>query len=102
MRRPLRRVGGDVGEAVVERDRAIGLVEPRDEVHEAGERRQAAEPALAAPGDAEVEPGAEEVETVPVALEERDRRLREHERDVALERVTEPLALVPDRIGTAG
>ena len=33
-----------------------------------------------------------------VCLEQRERRLRQHERDVALERVTEPLALVPDRI----
>ena len=48
--------------------------------------------------DAEVEPGPEDVDAARVGLEERDRRLREHERDVALEPVPQPLALVRDRI----
>ena len=90
--------GGDVGEAVVQRRRPIGGVEPRGEVHEAGQRRQAAEPAAAAARDAEVEPGAEDVDAARIGFEQRDRRLRQHERDVALEPVAQPLALVRDRV----
>ena len=42
------RVGGDVGESVVERGGPRRRVEPRHEVHQARQRRQAAEPAAAA------------------------------------------------------
>ena len=83
---------------MVERGGLLGLVEPGDEIHHAGEGRQAAEPALAAAHHAEVDPGAEEVEAARVCLEQREGGLRQDERDVPLERVTEALALVADRI----
>ena len=55
-------------------------------------------PAAAAAGDAEVEPGTEDVDRARIGLQQCDRRLREHEWDVALEPVPEPLALMGDRI----
>jgi hypothetical protein len=84
---------------VVERGRAVGPVEVRYEVREARERRQATEPATAPAGDAEVEPRAKEVDPGRVGFEQRDRRLCHDERDVALEPVPQPLALVRGRIG---
>ncbi len=98
-RRLRRRVGGDVGDAVVEGSSAVAWIEPRREVHEAGERGQAAEPAAAAAGDAEVEAGAKDLDPARVGLQEGDRRLRKHERNVPLEPVAQPLALVRDRAG---
>jgi hypothetical protein len=63
-----------------------------------GERRQPPEPAAAAAGDAEVKPGAKGVYPGRIGLQKRDRRLRQHERNVALEPVVQPLALVRDRV----
>src|SRR6266511_2334470 len=61
------------GLADVERGRAVARVEPRCKVHEADQRCQAAEPAAAAPGDAEVEARAKDVNAARVRVEERDR-----------------------------
>ena len=91
-------VGGHVGKAVVERGRPLVGLEPGHEVHQARQRRQAAEPAAAAPRDAEVEPGPERVDPARVGLLEHDRRLRDHQRDVALEADLQPRALVLDRV----
>ncbi len=54
-----RRVGGDVGDPVMEGGGAIGRLQPRHEVHEAGKGRQPSEPTAPAPCDAEIESGAE-------------------------------------------
>jgi hypothetical protein len=98
VRRPHRRVAGDVREAVVQSRRAVDRIEVRNEIHEAGERRQAPEPALAAARDSEVEAGAKDFASARVALQQRNRRLRDDERDVALEPVVQPLALMCDGV----
>ena len=98
VRRLHRRVGSDVREPVIESCRAIDRVEPRHEIHEARQRGQAAEPAAAAAQNPEVEARAKDIDARRVGVEELDRRFRQHERDVALEPVLQPLALVCNRI----
>jgi hypothetical protein len=98
VRRVTGRVRRDIGHAVVEGGRTIIGVDRRDEVHEARERRQPAEPAGASPLDPEVERRAEDVDARRVGLDERDRRLRGDEREITLEAVTQPLPLVRDWI----
>ena len=83
---------------MVEGRGALGLVEAWNEVHQAGDRGQPAEPPLAAAKDAEVDPRPEQIEAARIGFEQGDRRLRQHERDVALQPVFQPLALVTDRI----
>jgi hypothetical protein len=95
-RRLPRRVLRDVGGAVVERHRHVFGIEPRRELHEARQRRQSAEPAAAPALDAELQSCAENLHPTLISVDERDRRLREHERDVPLETVVQPLALVRD------
>src|SRR5204863_7586368 len=55
-------------------------------------------PAAASPRDAEVEAGAKDVAPAHVRLDECDRRLRDHKRDVALEPVVQALALMRHRV----
>ena len=98
-RRLTGRVLCDVREPVVERCRPVVAVEPRREVHEAGERGQAAEPAAATAPHAVVEPGAEGLHARRVGVRQGDRRLGQHERDIPLERIVQALALVCDRVG---
>ena len=98
MRRPHDRVGRDVGEPVVERESSVLRVEPRCEVHEAGQRREAAEPPSASTAHSEGEPSTERVRTARVGLEEDQHRLREDERNVTFEPVLEPNALAGDRV----
>ena len=78
---------------------AIDRVEPRQEIHEARQRGQATEPAAAAAQNPEVKARAKDIDARRVGVEELDRRLRQHERDVALEPVAQPPALVGARIG---
>src|ERR687888_55052 len=63
VRRLSGRVGRNVGKPLIERGGTLRMLKPREEVHQAGERRQPSEPASAAPRDAEVEPFAERAET---------------------------------------
>ena len=92
-------VGGHVGEPMVERRRPLRRIQPGQQVHQTGERGQPAEPAAAATGDTEVEPGPEHLDAARVGLQERDRRLRQDERDVPLQTVAKTLALVGGGIG---
>ena len=95
------RVGGDVGKAVVEGGRPLAGLEPGHEVHQARQRRQTRNqppPRLATPKSS---PARKHVDPARVGLIERDRRLRDHQRDVALEAVLQPLALVRDRVARA-
>jgi hypothetical protein len=85
--------GGSVAESG-----AVRRIERGNEVHEARERRQAAEPAATAALDAEVERRTENVDARRICLEERDRRFGDDERNVALEPVAQALSLVRDRI----
>ena len=92
------RVGSDVGEPVVEGRGPLFTLETGHEVHQAGERRQPARPAAPAPLHAELEPGPERIGPGRVGLDEHDRRLRDHERDVALEPDLQPRSLVGDAV----
>ena len=78
-------------------DRSL-WVEQRDEVHEARERRQPAEPAAPTSRDAEVEADAEGVGAGGVFVPERDRRLGDDEREIALQAVEQSLSLVAERV----
>ena len=97
-RRPHHRVGRDIGEAVIEGRLSVFALEPRRQVHETDERRQASKPAAAATGYTEIQASAEGVHPARIGVDECDRRLREDERDVALESVPQPHALVLDCI----
>ncbi len=79
---------------MVEGNRHVGSVEPRNEVHEARERREAATPAAAPALYAERQAGGKRVHSGRVGSGECDRRLREHERDVPLQAVAKSLATV--------
>src|SRR5438034_9608069 len=78
----------------MERGGTVRLLEPGQKVHQAGERRESSKPAPSAPCDAEVEPVAERLDARRICLQERKRRFREHERDVPLEPVVQPLSLM--------
>src|SRR5206468_245971 len=82
-------VGCDIRDPVVERGGTIGRLEPARQVHQAAEGRKAAEPAAAAALDAKGESVAEDLDATRIGLEERDRRLRKHEWDIALESVVQ-------------
>ena len=97
-RRLHRRVGGDVGQAVVERGGALVAGQPRHEVHPARQRRQPAEPTPAAPQGAELEPGGKRVRSAGIRVGQRDRRLREDEWDVPPQPVVQPLPLMRQRV----
>ena len=81
-----------------QRARPVRRVERRQKVHEARQRRQAAEPSAAASFDPEVQRGAEDVDAVRIRLEERDRRLRQDERDVSFESVAKSFPVMSVRI----
>jgi hypothetical protein len=72
--------------------------EPRCNVHEAGERRKTAEPAVSAAVDAELETRPEQLDAGRIRLQQRDRRLCQHERNLPLEPVAQTLALVSGNI----
>ena len=72
--------------------------EPGQQVHQARERRQPPKPASPTPRDAEVEPIAERLDAGRIRLQERKRRFRQYQRDVPLEPITQPLALVLDQV----
>jgi hypothetical protein len=72
--------------------------EPRCNVHEAGERRKTAEPAVSAAVDAELETRPEHLDAGRIRLQQRDRRLGQHERNLPLEPVAQTLALVSGNI----
>ena len=91
-------VGRDVGQSVMERCGTVRRVKLGQKVHQASERRQPSKPTSSTPGDAEVEPVAERLDARRVRLQDRKRRLREHERDVPLESVTQALSLVLDDV----
>ena len=97
-RRLHRRVGGDVGQAVVERGGSLVAGQPRHEVHQARQRRQPAEPTPAAPKGAELEPGGKRIRSARVRVGQRDRRLREDEWDVPPQPVVQPLPLMRQRV----
>ena len=88
------RVGCHVGQPVIERGGTVRLVEPGQKVHQARERRQPSKPTASTPHDAEFEPIAEGLDAGWICLHEGKRRFRKHERDVPLEPVTQPLAVV--------
>ena len=83
---------------MVQGGRALLGGQARNEVHEARQRRQPAEPAAAAPPHAEVDPGPERVHAGRIYLDEHDRRLGDDQGDVPFEPDLQPLPLVLDRI----
>ncbi len=93
-----RRIGGDIGKAVIEGGGALVTLQPREQVHQARERRQPTEPAATPPQRAELEPGAKGVGAAGVSLGEPDRRLGENERDVPPQPVVQALPLVRERV----
>jgi hypothetical protein len=74
------------------------VLELWQEAHEAGECGQSPKPPAAAPCDAEVEPVSERLDAGRIRRHERQNRLRQRERDVSLQPVMQPLALMPDDV----
>ena len=96
--RHARAVERERGQALVERVRPVVGIEHREQVGEARVHRQAlAEPGSAVAG-AELEPGAKWLVRNGASLDEADHRLRDHERQVALEAVAEPRTAQRQRV----
>ena len=87
---------------MIQRRRSVLQVESGAEVHEARQRRQAAEPAAAAAAHPEVEAGSEGVGPARVGLDEDDRRFRDDKRDVPLQPNLEAPPLVLDAVAARG
>ena len=91
-------VGGDCGQPMVQRVRAVVRIEQREHVDEAAVDGQPLSETRCAVPRSEVEPDPERLDRVGAAFDEPDHGLRDHERRVPLETVVQPGAAQRERV----
>src|SRR5262249_24389538 len=87
-------------QAVIQRARAVFCFEVREQIHHAGVYGETLSPPSLPVMHSELETDSEGLGRIHASLEQRDHALGDDQRDVALEPISQPLALMGERIYT--